>query len=127
MFDFKQKRQLKSIISSRITQVIILIITFFILLSTYNRYLIARDMDNRRAAVESEIVNLTERRESLEKEVKYLTNERGIEAELRRQFDIVREGEQLIIILDDVEAANSKKKEETTPVATSSRPWYRFW
>ena len=82
---------------------VILIITLFILFSAYNRYLIARDMAERRFAVEAEIHALEERRQKLDEEVKYLSNERGVEAEMRRQFDITREGEQLVILLDENE------------------------
>ncbi len=125
MFDFQQKRKMKSIVASRVTQALFLILAIFVLISAYNRYLIARDMDERRSAVESEIEALETRRQSLEKEVNYLTNERGIEAELRRQFDITREGEQLIIILDDENKSEPEVVETTS--TTTKRAWYRFW
>lgn len=124
MFDFHQKRKMKSIVASRVTQGVILTITLFVMISAYNRYLIARDMSERRSAVESEIHALEERYESLKKDVDYFTNERGIEAELRRQFDVTREGEQLIIILDDENKLETKEEPATT---TEKRAWYRFW
>ena len=110
---------------SRVTQGVLLGAAFLVLISAYNRYLIALDMAERRAVVESEITSLEERRESLEAEVKYLSNERGIEAEMRRQFDIAREGEQVVIILED----EIKAEGETVDGADSvtERPWYRFW
>jgi cell division protein FtsB len=123
MFDFHQKRKMRSIFGSRLTQGVLLVLAFFMLLSAYNRYLIAREMADRRAAVESEIHSLEDRRESLESEVKYLSNERGIEAEMRRQFDIAREGEQVVIILEDKE----KSAPLTSQEATTTRAWYRFW
>jgi len=123
MFDFHQKRKMRSIFGSRLTQGVLLVLAFFMLLSAYNRYLIAREMADRRSSVESEIHSLEDRRASLESEVKYLSNERGIEAEMRRQFDIAREGEQVVIILEDKE----KPAPETTLESTSTRAWYRFW
>lgn len=124
MFDFHQKRKLKTVFGSRFTQGIILVVAFFILLSAYNRYLIAREMAERRAAVESEISTLEERREILDTQVQYLSNERGVESEMRRQFDIAREGEQVVIILEDENAA---KAEATTTTNQKARSWYRFW
>ena len=124
MFDFHQKRKLKSVFGSRVTQVIILVVAFFILLSAYDRFLIAREMAERRAAVESEIASLEERREILETEVQYLSNERGIESEMRRQFDIAREGEQVVIILEDEKVESSESAATTTQ---KERAWYRFW
>jgi cell division protein FtsB len=125
MFDFHQKRKIRAVLGSRITQVIILVITAWVLLSVYERFLIAREMSERREAVEQEIEALTNRKNNLEAEVKYLSNERGIEAEMRRQFDIAREGEQVVIIVED-----ENKPVETTPVetpTTTKRAWYKFW
>ncbi|HMO83118.1 MAG TPA: hypothetical protein PKA42_03030 [Candidatus Paceibacterota bacterium] len=125
MFDFHQKRKIRSVFGSRITQGVILLITMFILLSAYNRFLIARDMAERRFAVEEEIQALEERRQKLDEEVKYLSNERGVEAEMRRQFDITREGEQLVILLDDNEERVTNTETEIVP--PPPRAWYRFW
>jgi cell division protein FtsB len=125
MFDFHQKRKLRSVFGSRVTQGVILGAAILVLLSAYNRYLIALDMAERRTAVESEIHSLEERRESLEAEVKYLSNERGIEAEMRRQFDIAREGEQVVIILEDEIKPDGEGSNEAS--STEARPWYRFW
>lgn len=123
MFDFHQKRRMRTVFASRVTQGILLLVAFFVLLSAYNRYLIAREMADRREAVESEIAALEARRESMEAEVKYLSNERGIEAEMRRQFDIARDGEQVVIILEDETAATAP----TQTATTTKRAWYKFW
>jgi len=124
MFDFHQKRKLRSIFGSRITQVIIFVIACFIFISAYDRYLIAREMAERRAAVESEIFDLEERRKMLDTQVQHLSNERGIESEMRRQFDVAREGEQVVIILDD---EKNLPPQSTTTDNQKERPWYRFW
>lgn len=122
MFDFQQKRKLKSWYSSRVTQVVVFILALLVLASAFNRYLIADDMADRRATVEAEIYNLEKRKDSLEAEVQYLSNDRGIEAEVRRQFDVAREGEQVVIILEDEPEVTN----EPAP-PPPERPWYRFW
>jgi cell division protein FtsB len=125
MFDFHQKRKLRAILESRITWVVLLILTALMSVSAYDRYRIARDMAERRDVVERELDALYERKAELEKDVQYLNGERGIEAEMRRQFDVAKEGEQIVIIVEDDEKA------EPTEIATTSpkeeRPWYRFW
>jgi len=125
MFDFHQKRKMRTVFTSRITQGILLILAFMVMWSAYDRYLIARDMADLRAGVESEVMDLKDRRESLGSEVEYLSNERGIEAEMRRQFDIARDGEQVVIILeeDNLEKNTELSATNTTPV----RAWYKFW
>ena len=124
MFDFQQKRKLRAILESRITWVLLLVIIVSIFVSAYDRYLIAKDMAGRRAAAEAELAALQARQTDLQKEVDYLSNERGIEAEVRRQFDVAREGEQVVIILGSDDLGASTTEATTTP---STRPWYRFW
>jgi cell division protein FtsB len=58
-------------------------------------------MAERRVAAEREVAELEARQAVLKEQVEYITSERGIEAEMRRQFDIAREGEQVVIILDE--------------------------
>ena len=123
MFDFHQKRRMRTVFASRVTQGILLLVAFFVLLSAYNRYLIAREMADRREAVESEISALESRKASMEAEVKYLSNERGIEAEMRRQFDIALDSEQVVIILEDETTATAPAAAATT----TKRAWYKFW
>lgn len=125
MFDFHQKRKFKTILNSPYTQGFILVLVFWIGWSAYIRYEIANEMYERRVQAEAQAKTLEEQKQKLEARVKYLTNERGIEAEMRRQFDVALEGEQVVVILED-EAAP-----EVMPLSTSSDnekvKWYQFW
>ncbi len=69
--------------------------------SAYGRYSIAVEMTARQEAAQRELAELELRRAALIEEVEYITSERGIEAEMRRQFDVAREGEQVVIIIDE--------------------------
>ncbi len=124
MFDFHQKRKLRSVFQSRFTQVILLVLSLLIFWSAYDRYLVAKEMSEKRLALEGEMAELEERQINLDKEVKYLSSDRGVEAEMRRQFDIAREGEQVVIIMDDDQATLTAT---TTPNNEEVRPWYKFW
>lgn len=81
--------------------VILVALLLLVSVSTYGRFTIARDMAERRHAAEVAVAELEARRKALAEEVAYITSERGIEAEMRRQFDVAREGEQVVIILDE--------------------------
>ncbi len=124
MFDFHQKRKMRTIFNSRVTQVILVVLSLMVLWSAYDRYLVAKEMSEKRYALEKEMSDLNERQETLGAEVKYLSSERGIEAEMRREFDIAREGEQVVIILDDEVATTVKPMSTST---SETRPWYKFW
>ena len=125
MFDFHQKRKLRTVFHSRITQATLLVLSLFIFWSAYDRYLVAKEMSEKRLALEEEKINLETRQVSLNKEVEYLSSDRGIEAEMRRQFDIALEGEQVVIILNDDKVTSTAST--TNKETEESRPWYKFW
>lgn len=89
----------------------------------YQRYTIEQEMVERREEAEAHLKELESRRADLEKKVEYLSNERGIEAEMRRNFDVARPGEQVVIILDE----EKKPEIEPLPKTSEEEPWYKFW
>ncbi len=109
---------------SPVVVVFLLLICFLLLRVVFDRYHIAKEMADRRAQDEKELTELEDRKEALEKRVEYLSHDRGIEAEMRRNFDVAEPGEKVVIILDD-ETSNIQ------PLATTSdqieAPWYQFW
>ena len=124
MLDFYQKRKLKGILLLPITRIILFLIVVFIAYSAFVRYKIAAEMKERREQAEIEVQELEKQKRLLEKKVDYLSNERGIEAELRRQFDVTLPGEEVIVIMEP-------ENQQAEPVAATSsekeQSWYVFW
>ncbi len=126
MFDFHQRRKLRKVINSRYTQAALVILFFLMSWSAYTRYEIAREMVDRRVEIEEVVTELRAEKDLLEAEVEYLSGERGIEAELRRQFDVALPGEQVVVIVNEAES----DEEKILPLSTSTPPqkkWYQFW
>jgi len=101
------------------------------LLQVYEQYQTTVQTGERRDTAEAEHEKLEQQQTALAEQVADLQDEYGIEAEIRRNFDVAREGEEVVIILEDsLTAVPSRDRAATstfvTP-ATSSRPWYRFW
>ncbi len=124
MFDFQQKRRFRAVWSSRLLWIPLVFILMLVTFAAYGRYQIARDMAERRATAEEELLLLKDREADLLQEVDYLGNERGIEAAARRQFDIALPGEEMIIILD---ATSSPAGNDNATTTVEERPWYRLW
>jgi len=126
MLNFYQKRSWRTVLYSPITLTFLMMIFLYLAYVTYNRYVIEREMSSRQLDAENELKTLEQRRDTLQKKVDYLSNDRGIEAEMRRNFDVAREGEKVVIILDDEIATNNiEPLSSITP--TTTRPWYKFW
>ncbi|MFW6210332.1 MAG: hypothetical protein ACOC4E_02460 [Patescibacteria group bacterium] len=127
MFDFQQRRKLRGVFASRFTQGALLGAALLIAVSAFERYQIAMEMRERRELTEAQATVLEARRDELEREVRYLSSERGIEAEMRRQFDVAQEGEQVVVLLDEEtnEAGTTTTPDGAKP--PTPVPWYQFW
>lgn len=83
-------------------------------------------MSERRKEAEMEVERLKQQKAGLEGQVQYLSDDRGIEAEMRRQFDVALTNEQVVVIVepenkDETKNATSTYQEESKPA------WYEFW
>lgn len=123
MLDFYQKRKLRTISNSRITQGVLVIVALVMIWNAFERYIIADAMGEKRALVEQEVAALEARKASLEAEVEYLRDERGIESAMRRQFDIALPGEEVVVILEDETVVEFEPLATTTPTESGWWPW----
>lgn len=127
MFSRQQKRTLNAILRSRLLQAGLLVAIVLVSHSAYERYEVAERMKDRRVAREEQVAALAAREAALRAEVEYLSHERGIEAEIRRQFDVAREGEQVVVIVEE-ESNGPEVLPLTAPTTTLDSPaWYEFW
>lgn len=85
--------------NSRLTIVVLIIISFLLSFAVYNRYVVEQGVRDRRYETEEELSKLRARQTELEARVEYLSNEQGLEAEIRRHFDVSREGEQVVVLM----------------------------
>jgi cell division protein FtsB len=127
MFDFYQRRKLKAFLKMPITRIGLFVLAVLMTWSAYTRYQKAEIMAGRRHETEAEVQHLREQKVVLEKQVNYLKDERGIEAEMRRQFDVALPGEQVVVIVDDKNKNNATSSQSTTTSTQEDHPWYQFW
>jgi len=91
------------------------------------RYEIAMEMKERRLVEEQQAAVLEERKNALAEEVRYLSSERGIEAEMRRQFDVALPGEQVVVIVEDEDDRPEILPLSGSNNSSSTKKWYQFW
>ena len=121
---FGKKQPLRKYIHSKFGIAVLLLMVAFFGRSVYERYTIEHDMAGRRVAAETELEALTERKSSLKADVEYLEGERGIEEEIRSNFDVARAGEQVVILVGEEPIATSTPQPAIEPVKV---PWWKFW
>lgn len=125
MLEFYQKRSLRTLLHSPLALAIAVMICLGLARIVYDRYSIEQEMIAKRIEAEVKLHDLEVRKTDLEKKVQYLSNDRGIEAEMRRNFDVARPGEQVVIILDK-EATTTVEPLPKMPEEVAA-PWYAFW
>ncbi len=128
MKPFGKKHFLHNILHSKVSVIVIIVFAIYLSISVFERFSVERDMAERRFVSEKELAELRARKEILEKKVKSLEEENGIESEIRRNFDVVKEGEQVVIIIDDEDVTEeiSEKKEDMVTKQPEEHPWF-FW
>jgi cell division protein FtsB len=122
MASFGKKKKLTDYLYSRPVLAVLGIVVILTAFAVYQRFVVEREMAARRMEVEKEKQELIQRKAELEEKVEYLSGERGIEEEIRKHFDVAKEGEQVVIIVDKEvpdTAAEVEVKDE--------KPWYQFW
>lgn len=101
--------------------------TGFLLVSAYNRYEAAVETKNRLETRQAELDALSSRAEVLEAKVRYLEDERGVEEELRSRFDVAKEGEEVVVIVDDRSATDVDLELVAEPEKPSFFARLKFW
>ena len=127
----KQPSLFQKILGSRLFQVVLLILIGAMGWQVYDRYVVERSAAERRTQTESEYQQLLEQRTQLAEQVDDLYDEFGIESEIRRNFDVAKEGEQIVVILEDDLLATPERTGPQVPEPATPEPepkrWYQLW
>lgn len=100
MFDFQEKRKLKQFLYSKVTLIILAIVVLLLLNSVWNVFLKERETNETRKKLEREFLELKERETLLREEIERLSAPRGVEEEIRSKFEVSKEGEDVMVIID---------------------------
>lgn len=126
----KTESLVSKILRSRIVQFFLLILITAMGWQVYERYKVERTAAEKRQHAEAEFQTLQTHRDQLAAEVGNLHDNLGIEGEIRRNFDVAREGEEIVIILDNDLHTTPERVGPTAPepiAPPARRPWYYFW
>lgn len=100
MKEFQKKNNIKKMIYSRLVLILIFVVLFFFIKATIDFYQKASESKKRKERAETELLELQKRKYNLENKIESLNSPVGVEKELRERFDLVKEGEETILIGD---------------------------
>lgn len=100
MLRASEKRLIKRIVFGNIGLVVLIIVVAVFAKGTWSVYTKAQFAEENRTRAEQELEKLETREAALQEELLRLETERGLEEEIRQKFDVGREGEQMIVLVD---------------------------
>lgn len=100
MKDLKRPSQNKFLYSP-ITLVVLFVLVILLAISLMKMVGKSRQTREVRDQYRDEITALEKQQEELASDIDYLSTERGMEEEIRDRFPVVKEGEDLILIIDE--------------------------
>ncbi len=109
MLEFQEKKKLRKILYSKTMLVAVFAILFFIAKATLGVYYKQKASGANLAKAREEIAELKKREKTLNSEIDHLNTDSGVEEEIRKKFMVGKEGEQVIVIVDDAKASNTEK------------------
>ncbi len=133
MFDFHEKRKIKSFLYSKVVVFVLLLIAALLSISVYHRFTTAEEMEGKLDSRRAALLELENRAEMLRTKVEYLENERGVEEELRNRFDVAKEGEQVVILINKPNEENiAESNDVVTTIEEKSQikkffNLFKFW
>lgn len=113
MREYQTKKKIKRRIFSKISIGFLAIMLFFLIKATYNVYQKNVESQANLARVNSSLEETEQRYESLKKENERLGTNEGVEEEIRHKFQVSKEGEKVIVVIDD-----ESQKATTSPPTT---------
>lgn len=128
MFDFHEKRKMRELLYSKPAIALLLALTILLCISAYNRYEIAEETKQKLEAKQAELDSLEARTKTLEAQVHYLKDDRGVEEELRSRFDVAKEGEDVVVLVDEPDKGGNQGATTTQdPPKPSFFERLKFW
>lgn len=117
----RKKSLWQIVLHSYITAGVLLALCVGLSFSVYDRYVIEREVSARLYEKEAELEAIRERKASLLEKVEYLNDESGVEAEIRKHFDVAKEGEQVVVLVE------KDRGEQSTSSAKNNESKGSFW
>ncbi len=101
MREFHEKRRLRRIVYSRLSLVILVVFIGIALKGAWGMYQKYHETVLNRRDAERHVADVSTREEFLQSEIERLKSGGGLDQEIREKFNVKKEGEEVVVIVDD--------------------------
>ena len=103
MKKFIPKHRWQNLVFSKAALAVLFIVVLFAGNAAWNMYQKYKESKDFKDRALAELQELEKRKENLTEDIDKLQTESGVEEELRKRFGIVKEGEEVVIVIDNPE------------------------
>jgi cell division protein FtsB len=107
MAEYQKSRKLQKLMNSKLTLAVLLALFLFLSVNLWKIASKERETNQARAAAESQLANLRSQNDSLQSDIDKLQTSGGVEESIRDKFRVVKDGEGLVVIVDDQNGNNA--------------------
>ncbi|MES3005110.1 MAG: hypothetical protein V4690_03320 [Patescibacteria group bacterium] len=112
MLDFQQKRKIRSFLYNRVTLSLLALVVLWAGHSTWGVYQKKVESEKMMHLSAKNVETLRVRQEELKDKMESLNKTEGIEDEIRSRFSVAKEGESMVIILEDTDTPEPPDKKD---------------
>jgi len=119
MANYQEKNRWRKIMYSKVTIIMLLVVLIFLINSVftiYSKYEKSREGSD---LARQELENLKDRQTTLQNKINSLKQASGVEAEIRDKFAVTKEGEKVIVLVEE-------KDTNLNPVVKEKSWWQKF-
>lgn len=124
MLEFSQRRRLRRMLYSKPVAIALLLLVGFLSYTTYGMYQTSHEAYLRKQTAAAKLADLEERQDFLTGEIARLKTDRGVEAEVRQKFDVAKEGEKVIVIVEE-KATSTDDRPQKTGIWATVKNWFK--
>ncbi len=123
MKQFEKKKDIKKVIYSKITILVLLFFVYTLSRGSYRIYQKYRMVNFREDQSIQALNDLANRKENLEREIDFLNSEVGREGLLRSHYSLTKTGERMILIID--EKIEDDQEVSDAGLFDKTKSWFR--
>jgi cytoskeletal protein RodZ len=122
MREFQDKRKVRRVLYSKTVLVVLFILIVLLFRGTWNVYVKAKESKHQSEISKQELATVQARHNFLNKEIEHLDTAIGKEDEIRQNFQVAKEGEEIAVIVEATSTVNTEVEEQ----GALKKVWNKF-
>ncbi len=114
MLDFQQKRKVRSLLYHRTTLIVLGVLLLVVVRSTWIVYQKKKESEVQESISMHNVEELRTRNAELQSQIDRIQTDSGIEAEIRSKFNVAKDKENIVILLDDTATSTATSTVKTS-------------